>query len=157
VDEGNLPLWAYGLGVAAGVRVSRVEVTLGAVLWLPQSSANASLYGGRYNRRSGEVAGCYAFHKGAFEAGPCLTMTLEDMTASGTGPGVVAGPEHTTWLALGVAARAEWSLRGWAALFLRPSLTLVTSRPVFAIEGVGPVYQVPLVAFGAQAGCEWIF
>jgi hypothetical protein len=157
VDDGNLPLWAYGLGVAAGVRFSRLEVTLGGVLWLPQSSANANLYGATYTRRSGEVAGCYALHKGAFEAGPCLTMTVEDMTASGTGPDVVAGPGHTTWLALGVAARAEWSLRGWAALFLRPSLTFATSRPIFAIEGVGPVYQVPLAAVGAQLGCEWIF
>jgi hypothetical protein len=69
----------------------------------------------------------------------------------------VGGPGHTTWLALGVAARAEWSLRGWAALFLRPSLTLATSRPNFAIDGVGPVYQVPLAAVGVQIGCEWIF
>ena len=157
MDDGNLPLWAYGVGVAAGVRVSRLEVTLGAVLWLPQSTVNASLYGAMYTRRSGEVAGCYVLHKGAFEAGPCLTMTLEDMTASGTGPDVVAGSGHTTWVALGVAARAEWSLRGWAALFVRPSLTFATSRPIFAIESVGPVYQVPLAAVGAQVGCEWIF
>jgi len=155
-DEGNLPSWAYGLGIAAGIRVSRVLVTLGGVLWLPQSSIDASSYGASYARRSGELAGCYAWQKGPFEAGPCLTVTLENVTASGTGPDVVGGTGHTTWLTVGVAARAQWSLGGWAALFVRPSLTLTTSRPTFAIDGVGPLYQVPLAAVGVQIGCEWI-
>jgi hypothetical protein len=154
-DEGDLPLWAYGLGVAAGIRVSRVQVMLGGVLWLPQSSIGASLYGATYTRRSGEMAGCYAWRKGTFEAGPCLTVTLEDVTSGGTGPGVGDGPGRATWLAVGVAARAEWSLSEWAALFLRPSLTFTTSRPTFAIDGVGPLYHVPLASVGVQVGSEW--
>jgi hypothetical protein len=155
VDEGNLPSWASGLGVAAGIRVSRVQLTLGGVLWLPQSNTGTGLYGATYTRRSGEVASCYAWQKGPFEAGPCLTVTLEDLTAGGTGPGVVGGPGHATWLAVGVAARAAWSLSRWAALFLRPSLTFTTSRPTFAIDGVGPVYHVPIASVGIQVGSEW--
>jgi hypothetical protein len=156
VDEGVLPSWSYGLGVAAGIRVSRVEVILGGVLWLSQSGTDASPYGANYTRRSGEVAGCYAWRKGAFEAGPCLRVTLEDVGADGTGPNVVGSSEHTTWLTIGVAARAEWQLSGWADLFVRPSLSFTTSRPTFAIDGVGGVYHVPLAAVGVQMGCEWI-
>ncbi len=155
VDEGNLPSLASGLGVAAGIRVSRVQVTLGGVLWLPQSSTGASFYGATYTRRSGELASCYAWQKGPFEAGPCLAVTLEDVTARGTGPGVGGGPGHTTWLAAGMAVGAKWSLSGWAALFLRPSLTFATSRPTFAVDGVGPIYHVPLASVGVQVGSEW--
>jgi hypothetical protein len=156
MDEGSLPSWAYGLGVAAGIRVSHMQVTLAGVLWPSQSSTDASSYGGSYTRRSGQIAGCYGWQKGPFEAGPCLTVTLEDVTATGTGPDVVGGPGHASWLTVGVGARAQWSFVGWAALFLQPSVTFTTSRPTFAIDSVGSVYQVPVAAVGIQIGCEWI-
>jgi hypothetical protein len=156
MNEGNLPSLGYGLGVAAGIRVSHWQVTLAGVLWETQSSTYTSLYEASYTRRSGEVAGCYAFRKGPFEAGPCITIGLEDVSAAGSGPEIVGGPGHATWLTLGLAARAEWSPFGWAALFLQPSVTLTTSRPVFAIDSVGTLYQVPLAAVGVQIGCEWI-
>jgi hypothetical protein len=156
MDEGILPSSAYGLGVAAGIRVGHVQVMLAGVLWQTQSSTYASVYGANYTRRSGEVAGCYAFRKGPFEAGPCLTMGLENVTAAGSGPEIMGGPGQATWLTVGLAARAEWSPFDWGALFLRPSLTLTTSRPTFAIDSVGALYQVPLAAVGVQIGCEWI-
>jgi hypothetical protein len=86
-----------------------------------------------------------------------VAVTLEDVTSSRSGPDVVGGPGHVTWLTVGVAARAGWALRRWAALFVRPGATFTTSRPTFAIDGVGPLYQVPLVAGGAEVGCKWIF
>jgi hypothetical protein len=155
-DEGILPSWAYGVGAGAGLRVSHVRVMLAGVLWMQQSGTDATPYGATYTRRSGELSGCYAWTRGPFEAGPCLTMTFEDVTARGTGPDIVGGPGHTSWLTVGVAARAEWSLRRWAAFFLRPGLTFTTSRPTFAIGGVGSLYQVPLAAVGVDIGCEWI-
>jgi hypothetical protein len=157
VDEGNLPLWTYGIGIAIGIRASHAEVTVGGVLWLPQSSTSAGSYGATYARRSGELAGCYAWQRGSFEAGPCGSLTLEDVTAAGIGPFVTGAPGHATWLTVGVAARGQWWLRRWVALFLRPSLTFTTSRPTFAIESVGPVYRVPPAAVGVQIGCEWMF
>ena len=74
-----------------------------------------------------------------------------------SGPDVVGGPGHVSWLTVGVGAEAGWSPRSWATLFVRPGLALTTSRPTFAIDGVGPLYQVPLVAGGVEVGCEWIF
>jgi hypothetical protein len=56
-----------------------------------------------------------------------------------------------------VAARAGWSLRRWTTLFVRPGVTLTTSRPTFAIDGLGPLYKVPLVAGRVEVGSEWVF
>ena len=36
-------------------------------------------------------------------------------------------------------------------------VSFTTSRPTFAIDGVGPLYKVPLAAVGVQVGSEWIF
>jgi hypothetical protein len=156
VDQGLLPSSAYGIGVGLGLRVSRLRVMLTGLLWLPQDSGAVGTYGGTYERRSGELSGCYAWPLEPFDIGPCVTVALEDVTAHGSGPDVVAEPAHATWLTIGLAARADWSLRRWTALFLRPRLTFTTSRPTFAIDGVGPIYQVPLVSAGVDIGCEWI-
>ncbi len=156
VDQGVLPSWAYGLGFGIGFRTRRIRVMLTGVLWLPQDSSAGSPYVGRYERLSGGLSGCYGWPVGPFDIGPCLKVTLEDVTANGTGPDVVGASAHTTWLTMGLGARAAWSVRRWGALFLRPSLAFTTSRPTFAIDGVGPLYQVPLVSGGVDLGCEWI-
>jgi hypothetical protein len=161
VDAGVLPSLAYGLGIGARVRVGRVVVALTGALWLPQSAGGGGAFAASYQRRSAELSGCYAWSSGRFEVGPCLTMTLEDVTANGSGTDVVGQPGEVSWLTLGVGAQAGWMLTGWAALFLRPSFRLTTSRPTFAIDGVGPLYvgplyQVPLAAAGVEMGCEWI-
>jgi hypothetical protein len=78
------------------------------------------------------------------------------VSARGAGPDVVGDSGHATWLTVGLGARAGWSLARWAAIFLRPSLTLNTSRPTFAIDGVGPLYQVPVASVAVDLGCEWI-
>ena len=157
IDEGILPSWAYGVGIGAGVRVGRVRLMLAGLLELPQSDRSGSPYVARYQRRAGELSGCYASPHGQFEVGPCLIATLEDVTAGSSGPGVTGGPGHVNWLTVGVAARVAWALGGWAALFLRPSATFTTSRPKFAINGVGSLYEVPVAALGVQIGWEWTF
>jgi hypothetical protein len=156
-DAGVLPSLAYGVGVGAELRARRVLVTLGGALWLAQTDGGGAGVAARYERRSAELSGCYAWPLGRFEIDPCLTMTLEDVTANGSGPDIVGQQGSQSWLTLGVGAQAGWSLTAWAALFLRPSLRLTTSRPVFAIDGVGPLYQVPLASAGFETGCKWIF
>jgi hypothetical protein len=156
-DAGALPSPGYGLGFGAGVRVRRLKIILSGVLWLPQNEAGASPYAATYERRTGELSGCYTWRYGPFEGGPCLTMTLEDVTADGSGGGVIDRHGHVSWLTLGLGAEAGWRVAGWATLFVRPVVSVTTSRPTFAIDGVGPLYEVPLAAVGVQIGSEWIF
>jgi hypothetical protein len=156
VDEGMLPSLGSGIGVGGGVRIRGLRVLLTGRLWLPQDSTARSVYAATYERRSGALSGCYGWALGPFDVGPCVALALEDVSASGAGPQVVGDPGHATWVTVGLGARAGWSWSRWAALFLRPSLTFNTSRPTFAIDGVGPLYQVPLATFGVDLGCEWI-
>jgi len=157
-DEGVLPSWALGVGLGVGARVNRFEALLRGVLFLPQTdvAANASSYAGRYERRSGEVSACYEWPLGPMGISPCATLGLEDVTASATGPYLVGGPGHKAWLTAGLAATARWSPRPWTALFVRPNVSLSTSRPTFVIDAVGSLYQVALVTVGLDIGCEWI-
>jgi hypothetical protein len=156
-DEGVLPSVGYGLGLAAGVRVRRLLILLSGAVWLPQAEAGAAPYSATYHRRTGELSGCYAWRYGLFEGGPCLMTTFEDVTADASGGAVVDRRGHASWLTLGAGAEADWLLAPWATLFLRPTLGFTTSRPTFAIDGVGPLYKVPLAAAGIQIGSEWIF
>ncbi len=158
VDEGVLPSWAAGVGVGAGLRVNGFEAALTAVLWLPQTDGEggAGIYQGSYARRTGELAGCYEWPWAGLELGPCVTLALEDVTASGMGADLVGGPGHIAWMTVGLAARARWSPWPWGAVFVRPRLAFNTSRPTFTIDGFGSLYQTPLVTVGLDLGFEWI-
>lgn len=160
LDEGILPSWAYGVGLGAGVRLNRLEALLTAALWLPQSEsgdASASAYVGHYERRTGELSTCYGWPLGRFELGPCVTLALEDVKATGKGPYVTSHSPETLWFTAGLGVRARWSPRPWTAIFVRPGVAFSTSRPSFEIDGVGPpLYQVPVAAVGINIGCEWI-
>ena len=161
-DEGVLPSAGYGLGLGAGVRVSHLLIMLSGIVWLSQSQTGTSPYAATYQRRTGELSGCYSWQYGQFEGGPCLMTTFEEVTADGSGGGVVDRQGHVSWLTLGLGAQAGWTLSRWAELFLRPGLRLTTSRPTFAIDGagplyVGPLYRVPAASGGVEMGCGWFF
>jgi hypothetical protein len=156
-DAGVLPSEAYGAGGGIGIRVSHLVVILSGVLWVSQDDPRATSTTAAYQRRTGELSGCYYWQYGQFEGGPCLMMTLEDVIADGSGTRVVDRQGHVSWLALGLGAQARWSLAKWAALFLRPAVSFTTSRPTFAIDGYGPLYKVPLAAVSVEVGPEWIF
>jgi hypothetical protein len=158
VDAGVLPSWDFGLGLGAGIRLGRVRLMVSDILWLSQDgSMGGSAYGGQFARNTGELSVCYGGSLGRLDLGPCGIVRLEDVTASGTGPDVVAQSSHSDWFSAGVAARARWSVQPWMSVFLRPSLAFATSRPTFAISAVCPVYQIPIAAGAFDIGCEWIF
>ena len=121
--------------------MSPLLIMLSGVLWVSQDDTRATPYTATYQRRTGELAGCYFWKYGQFEAGPCLMMILEDVTAESSGTLIVDRQGHVSWLALGLGAQARWSLAKWAALFLRPTVSFTTSRPTFAIDGYGPLYK----------------
>jgi hypothetical protein len=156
-DAGVLPSAGYGLGLGAGVRVSQVLVMVSGVMWMNQNATSTSPYAATYQRRTGELSGCYSWAYGKFEGGPCVMMAFEDVTADGSGAGVTDRQGHVTWLSVGVGVRAGLSLSRSVALFVRPAVSFTTSRPTFAIDGVGPLYQVPVAAVGVGIGSEWIF
>jgi hypothetical protein len=156
-DAGVLPSVGYGIGLGVGVRVRHLRVMLSGVMWLSQDQSGASPYAATYQRRTGELSGCYAWQYGKLEGGPCLIMTLEDVTADSSGTNLVDSQGHVSWLTIGLGAHVGFSAARLLTLFLRPSVSLTTSRPTFAIDGYGPLYKVPPAAVGVEVGSEWIF
>jgi hypothetical protein len=156
-DAGVLPSVGYGIGLGVGVRVRHLRVMLSGVMWLSQDQSGASPYAATYQRRTGELSGCYAWQHGKLEGGPCLIMTLEDVTADSSGTNLVDSQGHVSWLTIGLGAHVGFSAARLLTLFLRPSVSLTTSRPTFAIDGYGPLYKVPPAAVGVEVGSEWIF
>ena len=156
-DAGVLPSVGYGIGLGVGVRVRQLRVMLSGEWWLSQDEGSASPYAATYQRRTGELSGCYAWQYGKLEGGPCLIMTLEDVTADSFGTNLVDSQGHVSWLTMGVGAHVGYSPARLLTLFLRPSVSLTTSRPTFAIDGYGPLYKVPPAAVGVEVGSEWIF
>jgi hypothetical protein len=156
-DAGVLPSVGYGIGLGVGIHVRQLRVMLSGALWLSQDGGSQTPYSATYQRRTGELSGCYAWQYGKFEGGPCLIMTLEDVTADSSGTNIVDSQGHVTWLTMGLGAHVGYSPARLLTLFLRPSVSLTTSRPTFAIDGFGPLYEVPLAAVGVEIGSEWIF
>jgi hypothetical protein len=156
-DANVLPSAGYGLGLGVGVRVRQLLVMLSGALWLSQSQTSTSPYAATYQRRTGELSGCYSWQYEQFEGGPCLVMTLEDVTADSSGMDVMDRQGHVSWLALGLGARGGVSLTRLVTLFFRPSVSFTTSRPSFAIDGFGSLYKLPFAAVGVEIGAEWIF
>jgi hypothetical protein len=139
------------------MRFRRLQLKLSGFVWLPQEDAsNGGTYTVQYTRYTGELSGCYAFALGSLEVGPCVLTRLEDVVGSGRGPNVHPESSHAPWVALGLAARARWSLASWAAVFASPSLAFATSQTTFVIDGVAAQYRVPLAALALELGCEWI-
>jgi RNA polymerase sigma-70 factor (ECF subfamily) len=66
-----------------------LEPVVAGFLWLPQDR-DAAPYRGSFVRRSGELSGCYGWRTGRFEFVPCLRLTVEDVSARGTGPEVLS-------------------------------------------------------------------
>lgn len=155
LDAGVLPSWSYGLGAGLGIRNGRFDVVLDGRISLPQS-ATLGDYASRFDRRSVSVTGCYEWRSGPIGLAPCLSLSVDDVTARGDGPYVTSSADSVAWVSAGVAARARWSLGTHMALFVSPGLVVAVARPTFIVDGFGQVYQVPSLAFATSFGCEWI-
>jgi hypothetical protein len=162
-DVGVLPAPAWGAGVGVGAELGPFELALAGLLWLPVSATNSDPEGdgADFGRRSAELSACYRGSIGRFELGPCLKLTLEDVSAQGTGPLVAPTSSEIAWLSAGAFLGARWApfpkMAPSMAVSLTPGLAVATSRPTFAVDRGGSVYQLPLLSAGGILGWEWIF
>ncbi len=157
LDVGALPQTGYGGGLAGGLRYDAVRIVIAGTLWASQNLAMpASGSGADFERRSVDLSACRGWPVGRFEVAPCLTVSVDDVTARGTGAQVVSATRDTAWLSAGAELAGFWHLNRWAALVLGVGGRFATSRPRFTIDGFGDVYQVSPAALTVFLGCEWI-
>jgi hypothetical protein len=157
LDVGALPDPGYGVGLAGGFRHDAVRIVVTGTLWLSRNIATpASGFGADFERRTVELSGCRGWPIGRLEVAPCLTLSVDDVTARGTGAQVVSATRETAWLSAGGELAGFWHLNRWTALVLGIGGRFATSRPRFVIDGIGDVYEVSPAALGVFLGCEWI-
>jgi len=127
-------------------------------LWLGQDYESAPFvgYGAHFGRVSGELSACHGWRFSGLELAPCLVLSLDEVSARGTGVGISSTDPWTPWVSVGAGAQGLWQLNRSLALVLGLSARIATSRPRFVSEGVGEISQVGAAALGVVLGCEWV-
>ena len=155
---GPLAQPSWGVAFAGGVSFESWRFLLGGIVWRRQSLAveQSPSYGADVDRITGTLKACRALRRGAWEIAPCLVLSLEHISARGTGPDIASRSEQTTWLAAGAGAQGRLYLATWFSLVLGVDALIETARPVIAIDGVGDVGQLGPAALTMTLGPEWI-
>ncbi|HKO48767.1 MAG TPA: hypothetical protein VJV79_13640 [Polyangiaceae bacterium] len=157
VDAGVLPAASYGIGLAGGLRYDAWRFLVSGTFWLAQNYESRLFvgYGAHFARVSGELSVCRGWRFTGLELAPCVLLSLDDVSARGTGVGISSTDPWTAWVSVGPGFQGLWSLSRSVALVLGVNARIATSKPRFVSESVGEMHRVGPVALGAMLGCEW--
>jgi hypothetical protein len=166
----QLPVFAFGIGplrapsaglaAAGGVAFDGWRFLAKGTAWAAQHASVTSdleAYGGDIHRLSGELLACRALLGARFEVAPCALLSLEHVSASGTGTYIAPRPTATTWLALGLGVQARLALTSWLSVHVGVEAELETVHPELVLGGVGSLERLLPVAATGTVGPEWIF
>ena len=155
---GPLPKPSWGIAFNGGVSFESWRFLLGGTAWrrLGMEREQSPGYGAEIDRLTGTLKACHAFRRSAWEVAPCLLLSVQHISARGTGPDIASRSEQTTWLAVGAGAQGRLYLANWLSLLVGVDAQIETARPVIAIDGVGDLGQLGPAALTVTAGPEWI-
>ncbi len=150
---------SLGLGLAAGGSFERWRVLAQGTLWSPQRATMTNLrdaYSANLERFSINLRGCRNASHGRFELAPCLTVSLQHLSARGSGPDVVPQSRAATWIAAGAGLRVGVLVAPWLRWVGEIDAELETSRPEVEISGLGSFERLLPAAAIVSIGPEWI-
>jgi hypothetical protein len=158
LSVGPLPEPSLGLGLAGGVSTEGFRFLLeGRKWWKQRVEAEAFPgFGAELDRATATLRACRSLGWERFELAPCLVVSLEHLSASGTGPGVASSTESVFWLVPGVGAQGGLAVTSWFHLVATLDVQIEASRPQIVIEGLGDVTELGPAAFTVMVGPEWI-
>jgi len=157
---GPVPGVSWGVAGAVGVSLERWRLLAGATLWRKrQASASDGFeqYGADISHVTGQLLACRAVVVSRFELAPCATVSVQHVSARGTGAHIAPRTARATWLAVGVAAQARARVSSWFSLALGLGGELETARPRLSLESLGKVEQLLPVAANFTLSTEWHF
>lgn len=158
LELGPMPRPSFGGALAAGVLLDRWRILAEGGLWLRQEltvKAPAGV-GAAVDRLDAGLRACRAFPFGRFELAPCLIVSLQHVSARGTGAHVVPQTAESTWVAAGAGVQARLQLVSWLSLLASVDARVEGSRPRITIDGVGRVGQLGPAAVKMVIGPGWI-
>lgn len=148
-----------GLGLGAGVSFERWRFHAEGRLWADtQARATPSPedYGATLSRSTLSVRGCRSLGATRFEIGPCVLVSLQHLSAMGSGAHIAPRTPKTTWLASGLGLRARYLLAPWFGLVAAVDGEVQFSRPEVKLQGVGSVERLAPLSATLSIGTEWI-
>ena len=156
---GPLPQPSGGVGLAAGVGYDGWRVLVGGQRWLRQHLTNDDFpgYGADIERASATLRACRALRETAFEIAPCLVLSLEHVSAQGSGMAVTPRTQQATWLGVGAGAQGRLHLADWLRVLVGVDAQIETASPQISIDGVGDLGQLGRAALSVTLGPEWIW
>jgi hypothetical protein len=165
------PLSRPSLGLALGVGVSfeSWRFSLELAEWLrqklPAKEVLSYSFAAEVDRRTASLWACHAFRSPPFEVAPCITMSLQHISAQGTGDHIQPHTRESTWLAPGAGAQAQLYLASWFSLIAGVNGEIEAARPQISLAGINGITssnvsdEIGRVAPGAvtiMLGSEWI-
>ncbi len=152
---GALPRVAGGLAASAGVLLPRLRFELGVSHWFARPARLDARpdTGGDIDLTAAAARVCPLVVARPVEVPLCAGLELGRMRGTGTG---IAQPTtaRLLWAALSASAGLVWMPSRWAGLWLDAALQVPISRPVFAVDGVGRVFQPAPAGFVGALGVE---
>ncbi len=146
-----------GLGLAAGLGLARFRFYAEGKLWAARTAtAQDDVYGARLERFTLTLRGCRAAWGVKFELAPCVLLSVQHLTARGTGPNIAPRTPAVAWLAPGLGLRARYLATPWLSLALAVDGEIQLSRPGIELQGVGAVERLSPFAATLSLGSEWI-
>jgi len=155
---GPLPQPSWALAFGTGANYKRWRFLLEGADWKQQHvpAQNFPGYGADVDRATAGLRTCRAERFSAFEVAPCLLLSLEHISARGTGAHIAPRSEQVTFLGVGAGVRAGVYLARWFGLFVGVDAQIETARPRISIDGVGAVGELGPATLTATVGPEWI-
>jgi hypothetical protein len=156
------PLGAPSTGVAAagGATFDRWRFLAKGTAWLLQHKSTTIGFqddGADIHRTTFTLEACRALVLSRLELAPCALVSLEHISARGTGAHIAARTARLTWFAGGLGVQARFYVTPWLALTASIDGQLETSRPELSLDGLGGVAHLFPAAATGTMGPEWIF
>jgi hypothetical protein len=166
----ELPIFALGIGplgtpstgitAAGGATIDRWRFLAKGTAWFrQQTSATIGFhdYGADIHRTTFSLEACRALVLSRFELAPCALVSLEHVSARGTGAHIDARTATLSWFAAGVGVQARFYVTPWFGLTAAIDGQFETSRPELSLDGLGGVAHLFPAAATGTVGPEWIF
>jgi hypothetical protein len=164
---GHLPSRSVGIGASLGLEYDRWQLQLHGRAWQGQSIAVAGFpgYAVDIDRMGASLWSCRETRFAWLGLSPCLAASVDRISATGTGSGLVPTPQTKLGVSLGAGVQGRIHLASFLRLLAMVAGEVELRRPEIVIDQLGrlvpgkqatpPIYRFAPAALTATLSVEW--
>jgi hypothetical protein len=164
---GHLPSRSVGLGASLGLEYDRWQLQLHGRAWQGQSIAVSGFpgYVVDIDRMGASLWSCRESRFAWLGLSPCLAASVDRISGTGTGSGLVSTPQTKLGVSLGVGVQGRIHLASFLRLLATVAGEVELLRPEIVIDQLGrlapgkqstpPIYRFAPAALTATLSLEW--